>query len=154
MKEKFIEKGVSCPEGGLFSQVVQNFQTYPAFLKPDGSCASQGIEKESVVWSKEEALDRGEELCSRFEGVIMEQYIQGREFTVLVYNGKGLVGERVFRNPNEIDFYTEYGEFSTLHKVADPQMEKEIEKLSLRAYEAVGGAFYGRVDIRMDEKNS
>ena len=44
----------------------------------------------------------------------MEQYIQGREFTVLVFNNKALVGERIFKNPREIDFYTEYGEFSDL----------------------------------------
>lgn len=52
----------------------------------------------------------------------MEKYVSGREFTVLVYKDIALIGERIFKNPDEINFYTESGEFSTLRKVSEREL--------------------------------
>lgn len=72
MKQLFQQNGVSCPKGGIFQEVIKDFTHYPAFIKPDESCSAQGIEKESVVSNREEAIQRFNELSRRFPRLLIE----------------------------------------------------------------------------------
>lgn len=55
----------------------------PAIVKPNFEGTSRGITQDSVTFSPSEALARAKELLAEFpEGVIVEQFIAGRELTV------------------------------------------------------------------------
>ena len=118
---------------------------------------------------------RGWELDSG--GIIAESFIVGREFTSFIVGSHSNPDacriyepiERVFHNslpdhekflsfdrlweiyeeeepmPNDENFY----EYQSIEK----SLSNQIKELSLKAYLAVHGVGYGRLDIRMDEKN-
>lgn len=67
MKKLFMENNVPCPQGGKFEEEIENFKNYPAFIKPNNSCASQGVELNSIAYNKEEAIQKWEELKEKFE---------------------------------------------------------------------------------------
>jgi D-alanine-D-alanine ligase len=109
------------------------------------------------------------------DGLFVEQFIAGPEFTSLIVGSSNDLAncfvyppvERIFHEslPEEEKFLSfdrlwEIYEdekpmpgndnFYSYHK-PDPSLVKQIEKLSLQAYKAVGGTGYGRLDIRMDK---
>lgn len=147
MKQYFQSKEVPCPQGGKFREIINSFDHYPAFLKPDDMYASVGISPKSVVWNREQALAVGEELEVKFPNMLMEEYIQGKEYTVLVYGDKVLSGERKFRD--DTNHYTEFGPFSEI-SAPDPKFIQRLNQVAYEAYRAVKGSGYGRVDIRQN----
>ena len=108
-------------------------------------------------------------------GLFVERFINGPEFTVLVMGMPGVPEsvrvyppvERHFNNalPEEERFFSYdryweiYGEESPppdgkpfyVYRPVAPDLGKRLEQTAWKAYCAVGGAGYGRVDIRMDK---
>jgi D-alanine-D-alanine ligase-like ATP-grasp enzyme len=62
MKKLFLENNVPCPSGGKLREVIDTFENYPAFIKPDDMYASVGITSRNVVHSKEDALKLADDL--------------------------------------------------------------------------------------------
>lgn len=110
-------------------------------------------------------------------GVFAERFINGREFAVFVLGSAKQPEklkihpslERVFHPslPETERFLSHYrywgkneGETSLLpeeqfcyYQLAEPELHKRLCDLAKRAYYAVGGNGYGRVDIRMDRES-
>ncbi len=157
---------------------------FPLFIKPDVSAGSYGIQIDSVCYDFDAALHKVIQLQQglhgqHFEkdGIMAEQFIEGREFTVLVVEDAaepmGLwvlpPGERVFdkRLPPRERFlaYERYwglpevsrpipeGEPYYWYALAPPELRSPLEDLARRVMRAVGGCGYGRVDIRLDERS-
>jgi len=57
---------------------------FPVLVKPDDSYCSCGITTRSVCFQPEDALDYAASIAPQFTGVLVEQFVRGREFTVLV----------------------------------------------------------------------
>ena len=159
---------------------------FPLFVKPDVSAGSYGIQIDSVapdlaaVHRQFNAVRAGLH-GQRFEdnAVLIERFIEGREFTVLVVEDPreplGLYvlapGERVFdtRVPPRERFlaYERYwGEPDPdrpipdlprdpyyRYELAPPDLSTALADLARRAFRAVDGAGYARVDIRLDERS-
>jgi D-alanine-D-alanine ligase len=157
---------------------------FPLFIKPDVSAGSYGIQLDSVahdaaaVRRQFHAIRNGLH-GQRFEddAVLIERFIEGREFTVLVVADPkeplGLYvlppGERVFDEqvpPRErfLAYERYWGEPDPEralpilpsepcyhYEPAPPDLTPALEDLARRAFLAVQGAGYGRVDIRLDE---
>jgi D-alanine-D-alanine ligase len=65
--------------------------TYPAFVKPVGEEASDGIAKASLAKTEEEAIERARFLHERFEtDALIEEYVDGRELYLGVLGNKRL----------------------------------------------------------------
>ena len=58
--------------------------SFPLFVKPAASSDSLGIDRESYVTTKETLQSKVAELIANFGQVLIDEYIPGREFTVLV----------------------------------------------------------------------
>lgn len=108
------------------------------------------------------------------DGIFVEQFINGREFAVFVLGSAKRPEnikiypslERVFHPslPDNESFLSHYrywgkdeGEVSLLpeeqfcsYQLAEPELDKRLGELAQRAYCAVDGNGYGRVDLRMD----
>lgn len=156
---------------------------FPLFLKPDVSAGSYGIQIDSVCYDLDAARRKLQQLLIGLHGqhfvggILAEQFIEGREFTVLVVEDAsepmGLwvltPGERVFdkRVPPRERFlaFERYwgveeaerpipaGEPYYWYAKAPDDLRAPLADLARRAMRAVGGMGYGRVDIRLDERN-
>jgi D-alanine-D-alanine ligase len=157
---------------------------FPLFVKPDVSAGSYGIQIDSVAPDLAAVHRQFSAVRAGLHGqtfednaVLIERFIEGREFTVLVVEDSreplGLFvlapGERVFdtRVPPRERFlaYERYwGEPDTgrpipdlprdpyyRYELAPPDLGPRLADLARRAFRAVGGTGYARVDIRLDE---
>jgi D-alanine-D-alanine ligase len=153
----------------------------PLIIKPAVSGGSMGVSVKNVVYTDKELLQRIREIKKGYrgwnllaDGLIVEQFITGPEFTTLIVGSssepeKCIVYpavERIFHEslPEEEKFLSfdrlwEIYEdekpmpgnenFYNYHR-PDPSLMTALEKISMEAYVAVGGMGYGRLDIRMD----
>jgi D-alanine-D-alanine ligase len=140
---------------------------FPAFVKPARSDASIGIDQGSIV-ADADALRRRVAwlLDSGLGPALVEDYLPGREINVAIFPDP-FTGEIV---PTEIDFssYTpdlarivtynckwlpETPEFNAFSQpCADrlpPPLLREVRRVARAAFLALGGASYGRVDMRL-----
>lgn len=154
----------------------------PLIIKPSVSGGSMGVSVKNVVYTDSELASRVAELRAGYrgwnlmaDGLVMEQFITGPEFTTLVVGSSGDPAgcyvypavERIFHPslPEEEKFLSfdrlwEIYEdekampgdenFYNYHR-PDPALLPALAQLSLDAYIAVGGTGYGRLDIRMDQ---
>jgi D-alanine-D-alanine ligase len=137
---------------------------YPAICKPAAEDASLGIEQRSVVRTGRALAERVDAMHERWDEVVVQRYIDGREVNV------GIVGDRVLPIA-EVDFramprglwrIVSYrskwvsGSDEDLgaapHCPADlpSELTAEIVAVALAAWRVVGGTGYGRVDMRID----
>jgi len=143
---------------------------YPLMVKPNAEDASLGIHSESVVHDKE-ALDR--QIRKIFElyaePALVEQFIDGREFNVAIYeNGQPQalpVSEIDFTNmpeghPKICSYEAKWFEDHILCQKTPPvcpakideDLRKRIQDTALVAFQTVGCRDYARIDFRMDQK--
>jgi D-alanine-D-alanine ligase len=137
---------------------------YPAIVKPAAEDASIGVEQRSVVRSSRALKARVEAMLRTFDEVIVQRYVDGREFNV------GIVGDTILPIA-EIDFAAmpkgmwrmvtyrskwESGSDEDLGAVprcpADlpARSANDIRRIALDAWRLVAGHGYGRVDMRLD----
>lgn len=155
----------------------------PLFVKPVISAGSFGISVRSVVHDDQELEDQVSALMEgpgsrelSEGGLFAERFINGPEFTVLVLGMHGDPAsihvfppvERAFnlRLPEEERFFS-FDRYWELYKEESPPpggifyeyrpvpspLKERLTDLARRAYHAVGGTGYGRVDIRMDKES-
>ena len=123
----------------------------PLFVKPTGLGSSIGISKVNQV----EELHAAVELARRHgDTVIIEAEIVGDEYFAGVLGRNTLPLIRV-ETPREFyDYQAKYESDDTRYYCPcglDDELEAELQKLSLRAYEILGTSGWGRVDFLMDE---
>jgi D-alanine-D-alanine ligase-like ATP-grasp enzyme len=57
---------------------------YPLFVKPEKGYDSVGIDEKSLVQSPDDLRPKLKQIVDRFGGALVEEYVDGREFSVLV----------------------------------------------------------------------
>lgn len=139
---------------------------YPVLIKPKDEGSSRGIHDNSLVLNDDELFEKVKEDLKIYNPPIMiTEYIEGRELTVGVLgNGKNLtvlpILEVDFSNlPDhlnniysfEVKFH--YGDRTIFHIPAKltKETKKRIEKIAVKAYNALGMRDYARVDIRLNK---
>ena len=142
---------------------------FPAIVQPSREHAGIGLERDSVVHSKTQLKAKVREILQHYhQPALAQRFLPGREFNVGVLGGRKLsvlpLAEVDYsRLPSEIppimsyaakwmENSVEYQKTSVICPAdVDPHLAREISSISLRAFRAVGGWGYGRVDIRLDE---
>lgn len=143
-------------------RACQNLQ-FPLFVKPAASSDSLGIDHQSYVTTKEALQSKVAELIANFGQVLIDEYIPGREFTVLV-----AANPEDRRSPityQSLEFVFPEGEqFKTYDlKVRQHHPDSNIpcsdSELDLRLREAAKNIFltfngvgYARLDFRVNEQ--
>jgi D-alanine-D-alanine ligase len=137
---------------------------FPAITKPAAEDASIGVEQGSVVRSVRALNQRLDDMYERWDEVLVQRFVDGREVNV------GIVGDEVLPVA-EIDFgamprgkwrivtYMSKWETGCDEDLgAMPRCPAElphattdaVKDVALAAWRLVGGAGYGRVDLRID----
>ena len=139
---------------------------FPAICKPAAEDASIGVEQRSVVRTSRELTERVSSMLERWDEVLVQQYVEGREVNV------GVLGEVVL-SIAEIDFgrmpkgmwrivtyRSKWEDGSDEDLGSAPRcparlpaaLAAQLRKAAVGAWRIVGGAGYGRVDMRIDER--
>lgn len=135
--------------------------SYPMFIKPAKAGDSLGIDENAVVNNLEELKLQTQKILNDYPSVLIEEYVQGREFTVLVAanaDGKTCQAftpiEYIF--PKNFAYKTYALKTSELHPnanvVVDNQdLANELKAKAMAIFTAFNGKGYARLDFRMDE---
>lgn len=112
MTEKFAENfGIKVPKSLLVfaysytKEILANFE-YPIIIKPNYESESIGITQNSIVENMEQADMALKKLMKDFDGILVEEYIEGREVAITILENKG----ELFFEEVELIF-PEYSEF-------------------------------------------
>lgn len=137
---------------------------FPAICKPAAEDASIGVEQRSVVRTARALAARVEAMHERWDDVLVQRYIDGREVNV------GILGDTVlpiseirfdglpkgkwrivsYRSKWDAGSDEDLGTQPRCPADLPPELAAELGRLALAAWRAVGGRSYGRVDLRID----
>lgn len=137
---------------------------YPLFVKPDKAGDSLGIDQHSLVNNKAGLIAKCTSIIEEYGPLLVEEYIEGREFTVmLVANAEYEKTCTVFKPieyifPKDFAFKTYALKTSELHPEAnipcnDLVLEKELKDAAIQIFQGFGGVGYARLDFRVNDKN-
>ncbi|RZF22479.1 ATP-grasp domain-containing protein [Halobacteriovorax vibrionivorans] len=141
---------------------------FPLIVKCLYQDASLGISGASIVKSEEKALERIKYLMDKYEEeVIVEEFIEGREFFVGVIGNKRLtilpILELRFNKVDkpELELYSEKAKWNMKYRkskgidieLADipKEVKERIIKICKRTYKVLELNGYARIDLRVDE---
>lgn len=150
---------------------IQRLKDYPAIVKCLNEEASLGLSQASVVKNKDKLLDRVRFIHKNFNtDAIAEHFIMGTEYFVGVYGNYRLKTLPPFQlsfsdemNP-EKQFYSTNAKFDTGYRERNKistakaeipeELSQKLQKISKRAYKALGLSGYARMDLRVDNEGS
>lgn len=135
---------------------------FPLFVKPAKAGDSLGVDEKSLVHTKEELQLKINDIILEYGPLLVEEYIAGREFTVLVANNDDGKTCTVFRPveylfPEGREFKTYSLKTSELHPDCnvpcnDPVLEKNLRSAAERIFKGFNAVGYGRLDFRVNDK--
>lgn len=161
-------EGVKTPAYFLIEKIsdVDNackFLQFPMFVKPAKAGDSLGVDEHSLVHDKNQLKEKVENIIDEYDEVLVEEYIDGREFTVLVAanaDGKTSTAFRPveFIFPEGNRFKTYALKTSELHPdanipVTDVALDKQLREYAQRIFKSFNGVGYARMDFRMNDKS-
>lgn len=136
---------------------------YPLLVKPPNGYASVGLSKNSRVDDFDSLKSQSSLVFDRFGGVLIEEFIEGREFTTLVAENPDNPDQPVTFQPVEFNFppgenfkhydmkWKEY-ELMSVHPVSDENINKRLRELTKRQFLSMNGTGYARCDFRMNDQ--
>lgn len=140
--------------------------SYPLFVKPLIEDASLGISKESYVKNEDALKNRVRYITHNYnQPALVEKYVYGREINVSILDDRNPrvlpISEIIFEfngEPKIVDYpakwFTESYEYKMTKPVCpailEPSIKNRVERIALKAYEALHCRDYARVDIRLD----
>ncbi len=134
---------------------------YPLFVKPVKAGDSLGVDEHAVVADVDALLRQARTLVDEYPELLAEEYVDGREFTVLVVGDEAGKGKGRALAPIEYVFppgfrYKSYAlKTSELHpeaniRVQEAALAQRLREAAERLFAGFGGVGYARMDFRMD----
>jgi D-alanine--D-alanine ligase len=161
-------EGVKTPAYALIEKIEDidkecGHLQYPLFVKPAKAGDSLGVDEKSLVNNKTELKEKIASIIDEYAEILVEEYINGREFTVmLVANPGNQKTSKAFKPveyifPKGNQFKTYALKTSELHPnanipVNDPELDKQLREAAQRIFKSFNGSGYARLDFRMNEK--
>jgi D-alanine-D-alanine ligase len=133
---------------------------FPILVKPPHGYASIGIRRESRCENLEQLKIQTEREIEEFGRALLEEFIEGREFTCLIAENPDDPNNPITFKPVEFIFpegesfkhynmkWVEY-EKMNVAPVDDPRIEKVLRAQTTRLFKAMDGNGYARCDYRM-----
>jgi len=117
---------------------------FPLFVKPDKAGDSLGVDEHSLVYNRDELEHKVSEILEEYGPLLVEEYIAGREFTVLVAAADNRNNCIVFRPveyvfPEGLSFKTYALKTSELHPDCnipcnDPKLDNRLRKAAMKIF--------------------
>ena len=123
----------------------------PVVVKPSHEGSSVGITRVRSPADRSAAI----ELAARYDGdLVIEQLIEGGEYTVGILDGEALPSIRIVPPGEYYDYHAKYVSDDTQYLCPglEGEAEARMRALALRAFEASGASGWGRVDVMRDRQ--
>lgn len=155
-KQIFMAKGVPTAKSvwvkkGESTNLSDYNMELPVVIKACNGGSSVGVVLVKEESQYQEALD----ICfSLDEQVLIEDFIEGREFSVGVIDKKALPIVEIIPKEGWYDYENKYKDGATDHVCPanlNEQLTKKMMKIAEEACEAIGCTLYARADIMMDQ---
>jgi len=168
MKSVCQAYGIRAPQGIALKNINQLQKKiirlrYPLIVKHPNSYGSIGLVKESRVTNFAELQSQVERMLELFGGTLIEEFIEGGEYSVLVSEHPEDLENPVTYVPIEVVFpqgesfkhtdmkWYRYEELQC-NPVTDPDLSTRLRDMSAKLFIGLNGTGYGRCDIRVDER--
>jgi D-alanine-D-alanine ligase len=165
-----VARGLAVRDAGELGDRLAGFP-FPAFVKPARVDGSIGIDRSSICADAAAVRARVAELAAALEGpFLVEEYLPGKEINVSIFPSPRADGLVV---ATEIDFSPVPGDAppivtydgkwnpespeylsKSVPAQLSPELWSEVEAMARRAFLALGGEGYGRVDMRLDARGA
>jgi D-alanine-D-alanine ligase len=134
---------------------------FPMLVKPPHGYASVGIRRNSRVETLEQLREQLKLAIEEFGRALIEEFIEGREFTCLVAENPDDADAPISVKPVEFIFpdgesfkhyamkWVDYAKMSVA-AVTNAKIEKTLREQTMRVFKELGGNGYARCDYRMD----
>lgn len=126
--------------------------TYPLMVKPAHEGSSIGMGKVESAADLQAAVEFAWQYD---EAVLLEQWMSGREFTVAILGDKALPVIQLKTPQGFYDFAAKYELDTTEYLIPSglgQEIDDEVQKTCLDAFNAVGCSGWGRVDVMEDHQ--
>jgi D-alanine-D-alanine ligase len=160
--------GIQSPAGVFVDDISTLGQAlaglrFPMLVKHPNSYASVGLTKESKVDTAEQLRVQVEITLKRFGGALVEEFIEGREFSILISENPDNPAEPIafgpveFRFPPGESFKTEnikwvsYNDMKCI-PVEQSDLVVRLQEMSTKLFLGLNGTGYGRCDVRMNSE--
>jgi len=136
---------------------------YPMLVKHYNGYGSIGLTRDSRVMTEEALYRQTHQMLDTYGGALIEEFIEGREFTVLVAENPDDATDPVTYLPVEFRFpegetfkhfgmkWETYVDMNCV-PVTDGALIIRLQAMGKKVFLGVEGASYGRADIRMNEQ--
>lgn len=136
---------------------------YPLIVKHPNSYSSIGLTASSKVETEEQLREQCRIMIDRFGYAMAEEFIEGREYTVLVAENPGDPDDPVAYEPIEFRFppgeefkhfdlkWIDYTGMKT-RPVGEKPLADELMNASRNLFRGLNGTGYGRCDLRVNEQ--
>ncbi|MEI7736350.1 MAG: SET domain-containing protein-lysine N-methyltransferase [Ferruginibacter sp.] len=168
MKYVAYTEGVKTPAYALIT-TAENIEEeckhliYPLFVKPAKAGDSLGVDDKSLVHDINELQQKVNNIIDEYGPLLVEEYISGREFTVMLAANEDGKTVTVFKPveyifPEGNQFKTYALKTSELHPNAniacnDPVLEQQLKDAAAQIFRSFSGVGYARLDFRVDDNN-
>lgn len=123
----------------------------PMMVKPALEGSSLGISKVSKLTDVDDAFEQAAKTESP---VMVEQFIQGKEFAIAILNDEALPVIQLKTDNDFYDFDAKYISNDTQYLIPcglSAEKDSELQALALQAYQSLDCRGWGRVDVMQDE---
>ncbi len=164
-KRLLLAYGVPTPDFQFIRRVghaIEEELGLPLIVKLNESGGSVGIDNKAVKETLKDAQKKVDDMITLYKmPVVVERFIDGPEITVAVFDDGGkkhvFMGEKVFRKkPDGKHFFTSLESYEDLYaykyKPVPEPLKSKIEKLAIRAFNALSHKDYAKFDIRVGEE--
>lgn len=134
---------------------------FPLLVKHPNGYSSLGMTRASRVTTRAQLRVEAERIIDTYGAALIEEFIEGREFTVLVVEDPEAPDTPIALTPVELRFppgetfmhfdlkWVDYEDLGW-RPVDDPELASRLRAVSRSFFLALAGSGYGRCDIRMD----
>jgi len=142
-------------------EIAASTLQFPLITKHPNSYSSIGLTKESRVETPEQLRVQAQKMIDHFGGTLIEEFIEGREFSVLVVENADNELEPYAYRPVEFRFpegesfkhfdlkWKDYAAMTCV-QCDDEELNERLKDMSRKLFLGLNGVGYGRCDIRMN----
>ncbi len=175
-KEILANNGICAPRSKVvnktnYSTADYSGLTFPVIIKPNTQGSSKGIYNDSVATKPEQVIEKVERVLNEFDfEAIVEEYVDGREFTVTIIGNPFRVlpileqkFDHLPKGFNRVAGYelkwiyedtaADNDKYYSCPAKVSPEIKKEVEETSLKIAELLDVRDAARIDYRLNDSN-
>ena len=153
---KIIAKnnGIMTPKWKLCNTAIHDAKmNYPVIVKPNGQGSTVGLQ---IAHNESELKPALEYAFNYDNSVLVEEYIQGRELTVMLIDGKAQPVCEIIPSHEFYDYECKYTAGMSKYicpAEIDDNISNYVKKISENLFDLLKCENYSRADFRMDDEN-